>query len=124
MTPAGFPHSDIARIAARSAAPRGISQLAASFITSRSQGIPHTPLVAYPHILQSQHLAVQSSFAGIPITTALAGTGGAADVCLPKALVFTYSIQITYVAFVRDQTFLLVTEPAEEPVTRSIRQFF
>ncbi len=38
------------RIEACSAAPRGISLPATSFFASRSQGIPHVPLVAYPQI--------------------------------------------------------------------------
>ena len=43
------------RIEARLAATRGISQLAASFFASRSQGIHHPPLVACPHILENQY---------------------------------------------------------------------
>ena len=50
VSPFGHP-----RIEACSAATRGISQLAASFVASRSQGIPHVPLVAYPHILELHH---------------------------------------------------------------------
>ena len=50
VSPFGHP-----RIEACSAAPRGISQLAASFVASRSQGILHLPLVACPHILEHQY---------------------------------------------------------------------
>ena len=44
-------------IATCSAVPPGISQLAASFFASGSQGIPHAPLVAYPHSSKSRGLA-------------------------------------------------------------------
>src|SRR5436190_4822835 len=47
------------RIEACSAATRGISQLAASFFASRSQGIHHVPLVACPHILEYQYALSQ-----------------------------------------------------------------
>ena len=47
------------RIEACSAATRSISQLAASFIASRSQGIHHLPLVACPHILEYQYALSQ-----------------------------------------------------------------
>src|SRR5258706_2535046 len=47
------------RIEACSAATRSISQLAASFFASRSQGIHHVPLVACPHILEYQYMLSQ-----------------------------------------------------------------
>ena len=50
VSPFGHP-----RIEACLAATRGISQLAASFFASRSQGIHHPPLVACPHILENQY---------------------------------------------------------------------
>ena len=54
------------RIEACSAATRGISQLAASFIASRSQGIHHVPLVACPHILDYQYMLANFLSAGLP----------------------------------------------------------
>ena len=50
VSPFGHP-----RIEACLAATRGISQLAASFFASRSQGIHQPPLVACPHILENQY---------------------------------------------------------------------
>ena len=59
------------RIEACSAATRGISQLAASFFASRSQGIHHVPLVACPHILEYQYMLANFLSAGLPFNSAL-----------------------------------------------------
>ena len=59
------------RIEACSAATRSISQLAASFFASRSQGIHHLPLVACPHILEYQYMLANFLSAGLPSNSAL-----------------------------------------------------
>ena len=79
------------RVKACSAAHRGISQLAASFVASRSQGILHVPLVACPHILEHQYGKSQTLSAG-----------------------FAFVLSPEHGLFSPCQTFPIVTEPGRQ----------